>query len=164
MNLPAMPWRRERGVTLIEIVLTLALIGLGASAVASLLTGGLNINQTNNQTRADVRNAASCYETLLATHETGQWDRSGSTPAPQNACPATWREVSSTDLGNWVNNPQVVTALTDVCAIPGQQSGRIECRDPNWDSGAATQFRIAITSGRSIDLIVSWSSNGSGGN
>jgi len=157
------PYPRERGVTLIEIVLTLALIGLGASAVASLLVGGLNLNQTNNQSREAVRNAASCYETILAVHETDQWAQSNSKPAPQDECTPAWMDVSSGQLEGWVNNPTVKTALTNVCAISGQQSGELECREEAVASESATQFRITVNAGRSIDLIVPWSGGGDEG-
>ena len=152
MRLPNTPWRRPRGVTLIEIVLTLALFGLGASAIAALLTGGLNINQTNNQSRADVRDAASCYETILAVHETNQWSESA--PTPLDECPTDWTEVSKNQLESWVNNAAIEDALSEVCAVPDRQAGSLECRYINVASEPATQFRIAVNQGQSIDLIV----------
>ena len=148
----------QQGVTLIEIVFALVLIALGASAISALLVGGLNIDQTNKQSFKDVRDATSCYETILAIHETVGWDQ---TTKPRDSCSEEKTNIDSQALEMWVSE-DVEDELTEFCEVEDRRAGKIECENIPIDSESdetanATHFNIAINEGRSIDLVLPWS-------
>ena len=166
----------QHGVTLIELVILLVLIAIGASAVSSLLVGGLNINETNRRFAEDVRQATSCYETILAIHEV---DRDG---YPSNAewqinaegqqaiiedvdtcsgssCPSDWSRVKADDVaGDWIERSSVRTLFTDACKkvnLPSPEDGNnLKIRSTVVAGGPAVQFHVPVRGGRGFEVVL----------
>jgi len=144
----------QGGLTLIEMVVTLTLIAVGASAIASLLIGGLNINQTNQGFADDLRQAESCYETILAIQETVGWTDNG---GPLSSCQSgtgDWTSISEATLQGWVDVEEARNRLTSVCAVPNRLAGNLECRGREIGGAPAAQLRIAVRGSRNIGLVL----------
>ena len=151
----------QQGVTLIEIVLALVLIALGASAISALLVGGLNINQTNEKHIQDLRAAESCYETILAIHEGDFWNSAGGSPTPLSSseCPTNpGNPVTVDGSGNpkWVSNKKAQNRFNEACKIPelDDSSGNIRCKQVKISGNKATKFEIPVRGSRSLEVIL----------
>ncbi|KAF0281572.1 hypothetical protein BA900_03440 [Spiribacter roseus] len=139
-------------MTLIEIVITLALIALGAAAISSLLIGGLNINETNRGFAADVRQAISCYETILAIHETEGWATTDDgEPEPYESCSDNWQSIT---LDGWSPNDDIGALLRSGCPVAEQSPFTLECRNVEVDDEPATQFRFTVRGERTISVVL----------
>ncbi|KAF0280238.1 hypothetical protein BA897_05905 [Spiribacter roseus] len=143
-------------MTLIEIVITLALIALGAAAISSLLVGGLNINETNRGFAADVRQATSCYETILAIHETEGWATTDDgEPEPYESCSDNWQSITdSSTLDGWSPNDDIGALLRSGCPVAEQSPFTLECRNVEVDDEPATQFRFTVRGERTISVVL----------
>ena len=67
--------KQHRGFTLIELVISIAIIGISTATVSKLLVSGLNFVEIRNSRSQEILQAKALYETFLAIDEKdGGWD------------------------------------------------------------------------------------------
>lgn len=146
--------RRDQGLSLIELVLALIIIGISSATIASLLVTSLNFAQTNQSYVSDLRDAEDCYETLLSVEENDEW--SGNGPDVYGECLTSEppRNVSKDDLSSWVRAPYYSTVFEvdgtrEICT-----NKQITCQSLTLNGWNGTKFTIPIRGDNHIELVV----------
>ena len=75
---------RQRGFTLIELVIAIVIIGISTATVSRLLVSGLNFADNTTSYSKELLRARAAYETLLAIDKANEW---GSTGFPSKCDP-----------------------------------------------------------------------------
>ena len=138
------------GVTLIELVIALVIIGISAATIASLLTTALNFAETNKSYAKQLRDAETCYETLLAVTESNQWVDN----QPADGCSAGPLEVTAGRLSDWTKENTydqlfVSSVGSDVC-VPQPPT----CKAITIDGQSATKLTVPVRGINDIQFIV----------
>lgn len=156
----------QAGLTLIELIFALVIIGLGALTLTTVVVSAFNASRSTTEFGEDVRAAESCYETILAIHETNQWERDEDdgpqAPWDENRCgtcdtpncTTDWVEDifgNNPDFGDWVES-DAESALEDGC--PADQGPNVECRGLRIEDRPAVQFRITIRGNNHLELVI----------
>lgn len=141
---------RFDGFTLIELVITLVIIGISAATIASLLITALNFSANNQSYAERLRAAESCYETLLAVEEAGRW----TSGQPENGCSPGGVAVTGDRLDNWTQGSTYNQLFTsggnqDICVVQEPS-----CKTVKIGGTDATKFTIPIQGKNSLQLIV----------
>lgn len=141
---------RNDGVTLIELVIGLVIIGISVATIASLLITALNFSENNQSYAERLRAAESCYETLLAVEEAGRW----ASGQPKNGCSPGGTAVTGARLDNWTQGNtynQLFTAsgTQTICVTQ-----RPTCDEVTIGGKPATKFTIPIQDKNNLQLIV----------
>ena len=138
------------GLTLIELVIALVIIGISSATVASLLVTSLNFAQNNKSYASDLRDAEICYETILAVHEESLWEKKTSRIA-YDSCPT---NVGASDLEAWVRSPY----YSDLFMSSGEQiicnNSELTCTSLQFNSEDSTKFSISIRGKNHLELVV----------
>ena len=142
--------RKLTGVTLIELVIALVIIGISAATIASLLITALKFSQSNESYAERLRDAESCYETLLAVEEGRRWEPS----QPENGCSSSRVRVTGARLDTWTKGNtynQLFTdgGIQDIC-ITQQPT----CEPVTINGTPATKFMIPIKGKNNLQLVV----------
>ena len=66
--------KQQRGFTLIELVVAIAIIGISTAMVSRLIVSGLEFAETTTSRNEDFASARGVYETLLAINLKGSWN------------------------------------------------------------------------------------------
>lgn len=145
----------EKGLSLIELVIALAVIAIGAATISTLTVNSFRSVEDTRASSQTLRDGEACYETLLALHETGAWKKVNGQAAPYDDCkggaaPDEYKTftVDSALADRWVANANQRDALEEACEA-------LSCRA--LDSGSANpslQFRIDVLENRRLELVV----------
>ena len=92
---------RERGLSLIELIIALLIVGISSATIANLLVTSLGFSRDNAEYEQQLRAAESCYETLLASSETGQWKSDQDASILVDQCDPT-TDVTESRLRAWL--------------------------------------------------------------
>jgi type II secretory pathway pseudopilin PulG len=93
----------ERGLSLIELVIAVLIVGISSVTIASLLVTSLDFSRDNTGYEQQLRAAESCYETLLASSETEQWKSNQDGSILVDQCDPT-TEVTESRLRAWLGS------------------------------------------------------------
>lgn len=63
----------QRGISLIELIIALAVIAIGAATISTLIVNSLQSVQDTESYSETLREAEACYETILSIHENNFW-------------------------------------------------------------------------------------------
>ena len=122
---------RQRGFTLIELVIAIVIIGISTATVSRLLVSGLNFADNTISYSKELLRARAAYETLLAIDEADKWGDAGL--------------PSKCDTEDWNNadNPADVLEIGDDGSLDLLEG--VSCRTSSGilDSGEAV-FTIPI--------------------
>ena len=148
-----------KGLTLIELVIALVIIGISSATISSLLVTSLNFAQANQSYASDLRDAEACYETLLAVHEESYWDGNNASQAIDSHCPSNGAaDVNGSNLSNWIKTtPSYYSNLftdgseQDICVNENKQ---ITCESLTINGADATKFLIEIRGKNKLELVV----------
>ena len=162
----------QRGVTLLEIVVTLLVISIGSVAITSLLVNGFAINKTNNQFAENLRRAESCYETILAIHEAPETDKNNNPIQDENDDKLIWSVDGNVTLGprlscssgnpltspiDWSQSSVVNDLIEEACGITPEGTSRLGCSNETTSGGEeVTKMNITVNNTRNISLILWW--------
>ncbi|TQE99160.1 MAG: prepilin-type N-terminal cleavage/methylation domain-containing protein [Spiribacter salinus] len=149
------PRQTQLGLSLIELVIAIAIIAIGAASISSLLVNSFQSVENTRVSGQTLRDGEACYETLLALHETRGWKTVNGQVAPyadcsEGASPARYQNLTvDTALATqWITEPPQRDALVNACA-------QLACRAIDPDSATpALQFRIEPLPNRRIELVV----------
>ena len=65
--------KQQRGFTLIELVVAIAIIGISTAMVSNMIVSGLKLVETTTSRSAELLRARAFYETLLAIDSESGW-------------------------------------------------------------------------------------------
>ena len=69
--------KQQRGFTLIELVVAIAIIGISTAMVSNMIVSGLKLVETTESDSQDFLRARAVYETLLAIDSESEWSDGG---------------------------------------------------------------------------------------
>lgn len=149
--------RHQDGVTLIELIIALVIIGIAMATITSVVVFSFDAIKTNTNYAASIRTAESCYETLLSLHENNawRWNQPENNDTPYAGCNAGgWSELNINSIASdWLpDNSGRRTLLVNACRNDNFPSS-LECQQINVD-GPSTWFKIPVTDGSNLELLV----------
>ena len=101
--------KQQRGFTLIELVVAIAIIGISTAMISRLIVSGLEFAETTTSRSEDLLRARAFYETLLAIDAEKAWD--GGNPPPKCNSKTKFKSADIKDLVNvndtWPDEPDV---------------------------------------------------------
>ena len=135
--------QKQKGLTLIELVLALIVIAISTTTIAKLLVTSLNFAETNRSYAEDLRAAESCYETILAVYK-------NQNDIPDN-CPGRLDRVGH--LVPWASSSGGANLFEDQSGAPICKE-MASCENITIDTNNATRFSIKIKGNQNLQLIV----------
>ena len=151
--------QKQKGLTLIELVLALIVIAISTTTIAKLLVTSLNFAETNRSYAEELRAAESCYETILAVHQYDEWTTEannqesiygGCEPDPSKSTVA----VTPPLLSSWVKSPTYSDLFTDGTTQNICVRETPKCEQLDIDGKPATKFSFPIQGDQNLELIV----------
>ena len=145
---------KQNGLTMIELVLALIVIGISSATIAKLLVTSLNFAETNRSYAEDLRAAESCYETILAVYE--MVGKAQSVPGVCPSDPASTNKVSldTNELENWASLAANEKLFEDEGNPYICKNEIASCQSEEIDNEDVTQFSISIRGNQYLKLIV----------
>lgn len=143
----------EDGVTLLELIIALIIIGISAGTISALVILGFKFNENNESYAENLRAATSCYETLVAINNNERWADENNNKIFVEDCTSQNSFVfGENQLSNWIQPP---SQLANACSIePKPTCGGIKLDQSSETGDDSIRFKIPIEGDSNLELIL----------